>query len=891
MGLVQTVRKIFQKPKTTVTIDNRPAQQLEMRRVEYHDTTTSGGTTIISGTQKVATIVGGGGSGVKDMSAKQVITAVESGSGSTTISQPQVTTISLSAEAQKKLQQEQQLKQMQSQTGLKQTMSLQPTYNINQPVYTSLTYFERNKGFNRSKLTGQKNPIIEYVAFDPKLESVGDVDIGGERQMTRAEIEKYFPLTADKGTRPTTYGKVKTSITKEVYGGGGILDYGKGINEFGFRGKDYRVFGTKEQGGVIALGKEKYIDLVLTPPKTDKQYFGKGVVEKGFGISAGIVRGIVPETVGQVGITTATLGAGAIIGVGTSTIMNVVSAYSPKAVPYVAGGIKTIGYGSMALWGGSETMKFFEAPTYEQKGQILGSSTRELFAFHSGLKTGSAFAQKSSLLKYDVEVKVGKSTKQIQEKPPQLIKQDVRGRAGDVILSTTAGKPLKGTGEAATYIKKTPLTYTINKPFSSKITKTIEIPTKTTVSTEFGKNIIGTKQVSEGVFKFKGTGTRTDIISTKFLDVYGKNVALRNIAIKEVKVFDMKGTVVKTGTKTYFGQLSEPMRLKTVERVTIREPTFADKRLDIFLQGKAFGKGIRGRPSLVRGDTFEFTPTAKIETPDYSYTYGKSLSQFISGGRKTNVYFTSITRTPSEMPLDISFTKTGGGRIISGGSSSSSSFSSSKSNLVQTSKADTIAISDTAKGFSLGGVKSPTIIKTGIITQTGLSTKTSMFPSVSATSITDTKTTQTQIYSTSQFATTLTSSTNMLANIQTSFGGTKVGSGLIQAPSQSLTQITIPIQQPTNIPKSSYGFTPSSTRTRFEFPPQDIQPVLPSPFKFGFGGGMPFRRIKGRKPRRKYTPDFPSLVLQRRGKAPKVKTGLEMRPIPKGFRWDFSKMQ
>lgn len=72
-------------------------------------------------------------------------------------------------------------------------------------------------------------------------------------------------------------------------------------------------------------------------------------------------------------------------------------------------------------------------------------------------------------------------------------------------------------------------------------------------------------------------------------------------------------------------------------------------------------------------------------------------------------------------------------------------------------------------------------------------------------------------------------------------------------------------------------------------PPPTFFPIIPR-LNFDFGIGT--RRTKGKEQRKKYTPDYPSLVLGRKGKAPKsTMTGLEIRPIPKKFRWEFGRIK
>lgn len=74
------------------------------------------------------------------------------------------------------------------------------------------------------------------------------------------------------------------------------------------------------------------------------------------------------------------------------------------------------------------------------------------------------------------------------------------------------------------------------------------------------------------------------------------------------------------------------------------------------------------------------------------------------------------------------------------------------------------------------------------------------------------------------------------------------------------------------------------------FVPPTFTPFIPFGFgdlpKFSFDDSFRTRRIKGKKQPKRYTPDYRSLILGIRGRQPKrTITGLESRPIPKGFRF------
>lgn len=113
------------------------------------------------------------------------------------------------------------------------------------------------------------------------------------------------------------------------------------------------------------------------------------------------------------------------------------------------------------------------------------------------------------------------------------------------------------------------------------------------------------------------------------------------------------------------------------------------------------------------------------------------------------------------------------------------------------------------------------------------------------------------------------------------------GSGSGQSSGSGQTQINPPrqIQIPKINPVPSFPsiVPPTQDGWVFEFPP--LAPVKPS-FDFSFG----VKGFRG-KQRKKYTPDFRSLILGIRGKAPKGMTGFESRPISKGFKWEFGRIK
>ena len=72
-------------------------------------------------------------------------------------------------------------------------------------------------------------------------------------------------------------------------------------------------------------------------------------------------------------------------------------------------------------------------------------------------------------------------------------------------------------------------------------------------------------------------------------------------------------------------------------------------------QGKAFYKGISGRPSLVKGGGVEIV-TSIVETPKYRYTFGTSFSKFLVGRKRSVLLFSTRTEqslTSGEFQIDL----------------------------------------------------------------------------------------------------------------------------------------------------------------------------------------------------------------------------------------------
>ena len=60
-------------------------------------------------------------------------------------------------------------------------------------------------------------------------------------------------------------------------------------------------------------------------------------------------------------------------------------------------------------------------------------------------------------------------------------------------------------------------------------------------------------------------------------------------------------------------------------------------------------------------------------------------------------------------------------------------------------------------------------------------------------------------------------------------------------------------------------------------------PIFFPPLPMGGADGFMSSRKIGAMRRSKYTPDYAGLILGKKGKAPKMITGAEIRPITKGF--------
>lgn len=115
----------------------------------------------------------------------------------------------------------------------------------------------------------------------------------------------------------------------------------------------------------------------------------------------------------------------------------------------------------------------------------------------------------------------------------------------------------------------------------------------------------------------------------------------------------------------------------------------------------------------------------------------------------------------------------------------------------------------------------------------------------------------------------------------------KSGSSLMTAPVITTIQVPQLITEQT----TTVGFPPITPPTVPTYKPPkpglDV-PLIPPVFpKLDFDFGLGSRKFKG-KQRTKYTPSFKALVLNIRGKQPRgLETGARLRPITKGFKWEY----
>lgn len=111
-------------------------------------------------------------------------------------------------------------------------------------------------------------------------------------------------------------------------------------------------------------------------------------------------------------------------------------------------------------------------------------------------------------------------------------------------------------------------------------------------------------------------------------------------------------------------------------------------------------------------------------------------------------------------------------------------------------------------------------------------------------------------------------------------------------------QFIIPIQTQTTPQIQLQSFpkpfnVPTTSPNTFFFNPDFSLPFdsfFTPKLSFDFSSGS--RRIKSKRQRKKYTPDYAALIFGRRGKQPKgLETGIRPRPIPRGFKFEFGRIK
>lgn len=816
------------------------------------------GTSVISGGKLVATIKYGSGGGtytpeeslpsegiVVTTPTEEIILKPETAEVSTISSQvqsggykPQPINVQLSESLQKQLEQEKFISGMPK----KETEIKTGQIDVGQ-IYLQPTVISKITAQIKDPTTGKKVPVVEYSYFDP----TGTVST--ERPATMEEINQYFPKTEDVGTKQTLLGTISTKA--------GTLKTSIVTN----LGEDYqpvidntKVFG---EGGYISQGKDA---LKWKTP-------GGGLPENKilsniFKLQGGMIEGLIPETKLGVGVTVSTFGLGAVVGAGTRTTVNIARAYAPKSAPYISKAIWAGGTLAGTIWGTSKTINLVTAPNVETFGERLGATTREGLVFYGGAKVGSSLVQRTPFLKQGVEIVDTKTTKFSQKQKGSLIKSEMIGRAGEYNLFTSEGKPLKMTGEAAVYSRETTVKSETFKPFKRPVVSSITVKEGTAVSTSFGKNIFGAKAITETQFEIKGIGERTSLTLGKQISFNKQGELItKDFLSKEISSITVKAYAEKIGKGLYIQ--SGTAKVKPLERITY---TSGEKEGgEFFLQGKAFGKGIRGRPSIIKGGGFEFV-TGRIETPQAEYTFGKSLNIFKTSGRKIPTLFSTITKQPMSSGVEIDYS------------------APRTTNLFQIQKSQTaFAASKFMKSLSQSPIQKPiqslkpSVQSASFKTPQVLITKRSQMAVQQTTQSSKTIQKQSTILETStkqtsRFSQGLISKQQFFQPIsfkQSTQTKQLVGTSQTFSPLQ--TQRQTQTFQITQTPVTIFK-TPTPTQSFFRPVQPPVPPRTPPPF-FPLDNSRLFSgsrsRAKTSKAGERYSPDLGSIIFGRKGKRPK----------------------
>lgn len=704
----------------------------------------------------------------------------------------------------------------------------------------------------RDPTTGRKVPFMEYSLFTPPTTTGA---WSTTRILSQEEIEKYFPrTTTDVTGRPTFKGTVTTQFSELVFKQDRI---GEGSGT---------LFGRE---GYIGKGKDYVTDFGGRLKLPEEDFFGKSVVQKSLDFRAGVIRGVVPETKRDIAFTGLTFGAGAIIG-GTGKLgLNIATAYTPRLVDPMTKGFKVAGVVGGGLFLGTQTVKAVSIGTAKGYGEVFGETTRYGVAFLGGSKVGTRAIDSWKYTRSDTEIIKVRTFRPTQLDKGAIVKGTVLGRAGEYQISTPKGSPLRSGREGTIWLQETVTTYKTYSPFKAPKISTITSPKFTAINIREGDLILGGKTLKGGLIGFKGSGVRTDITFGKEVAVSGRDIGLRDFFSKQTTRISLRGTGMPVGK----GIDVQTARVYSspVERMTYRG-RFGRISSELLLEGKSFGRGFTGRPTTTKAIGFDLTRTV-IDAPQGRIIYGQAVGKFITGQKASPYIFTTKTTYPSRDIISIDFRKGTG------------TFKPPRTKTTRTgttflSEQQTETIQRFSKVVSLSPTKSPTISPTVLRTQT---LTTSVYLTTAQQKRQQTRQATAFRTPTSQVSPVLTSQM-FVATQKTAFR---------QALSPALVQFTSTTQAQRTAFETMQIFrtptvrTPITTRATIGMTPPPFIPFLPITFKPSFKTGVRARSIFGRRARLKYTPDFPSLVLGRKGKPVKTRTGFEIRPIPKGYRWEY----
>ena len=132
-------------------------------------------------------------------------------------------------------------------------------------------------------------------------------------------------------------------------------------------------------------------------------------------------------------------------------------------------------------------------------------------------------------------------------------------------------------------------------------------------------------------------------------------------------------------------------------------------------------------------------------------------------------------------------------------------------------------------------------------------------------------------------------STTLVPRATTIPGGSQ---RLFGGSASALSQPSLQLEKQISTFGQAEGLVSPPVSPGFNFTPSIFPPFLFNTPKLNFDWGIGSRTIKGKKGRRKYTPSYEALVFNIKGSIPRgVETGQRVRPIPKGFKWEFGKFK